>query len=181
MDPNILFTTEDAKPDGSLPFLDTIVLPQPDNSLLTAVYRKPTHKDLYLQWDSHHHLSAKYSVISTLKHRARTVCSNKQLLKEGDHLNKAMNNCKYPTRALNRASIRSKKKSRSKTNNTNKNSNDNNNNKAYIVVPYMKGLHESCKDICRKHGIDMYFKGGNTIKELQAHPRIKIIYYRRVE
>ena len=66
MDPHMQFTTEDAKPDGSLPFLDTIVLPQPDNSLLTSAYRKPTHTDLYLQWDSHHHLSAKYSVINTL-------------------------------------------------------------------------------------------------------------------
>ena len=33
MDPHIYFTTEDAKPDGSLPSLDTIVLMQPDNSL----------------------------------------------------------------------------------------------------------------------------------------------------
>ena len=57
MDPHIQFTTEDAKPDGSLPFLDTIVLIQPDNSLLTSVYRKPTHTDLYLQCDSHHHLA----------------------------------------------------------------------------------------------------------------------------
>ena len=37
MDPHIPFTTEDAKPDGSLPFLDTIVLQQPENSLLTLV------------------------------------------------------------------------------------------------------------------------------------------------
>ena len=42
MDPHIQFTAEDAKPDGSLPFLDTVVLPQSDNSLLTTVYRKPT-------------------------------------------------------------------------------------------------------------------------------------------
>ena len=48
MNPHIQFTTEDAKPDGSLPFLDTIVLPQLDNSLLTSVYRKPTHTNLYL-------------------------------------------------------------------------------------------------------------------------------------
>ena len=59
MDPHIQFTTEDAKPDGSLPFLDTIVLKKPDNFLLTSVYRKLTHTDLYLQWDSHNHLSAK--------------------------------------------------------------------------------------------------------------------------
>ena len=49
MDPHIHLTTEDAKPDGSIPFLDTIVMPQPDHSLLTSVYRKPTYTDLYLQ------------------------------------------------------------------------------------------------------------------------------------
>ena len=37
----------------------------------------------------------------------------------------------------------------------------------------MKGLTESCKNICRKHGIEMYFKGGNTIKELLVHPKDK--------
>ena len=35
IDPYIHFTTEDAKADGSIPFLDTIVMPLPDNSLLT--------------------------------------------------------------------------------------------------------------------------------------------------
>ena len=71
IDPHIQFTTEDTKADGSIPFLDTIVMPQPDNSLLTSVYRKPIHTDLYLHWDSHHHLSAKCSVISTLNTEPR--------------------------------------------------------------------------------------------------------------
>ena len=83
IDPHIQFTTEDSKADGSIPFLDTIVKPQPDNSLLTSVYRKPTHSDLYFHWDSPHHLSAKFSVINTLKHKAKKVCSNHHLLKEG--------------------------------------------------------------------------------------------------
>ena len=170
MDPHIQFTSEDAKPDGSLPFLDTIVLPQPDNSLLTSVYRKPTHTDLYLQWDNHHQLSAKFSVINTLRHRTRTVCSNNQLLKdEEDHLDRALSNCKYPRWALNRANFTIKQKKR--INNNNKNSNTKN--KPYIVVPYMKGLSESCRNICRKHGIEMYFKGANTIRELLVHPRDK--------
>ena len=95
--PNIQFTTEDAKPDGSLPFLDTLIHKQPDNSLSTSVYRKPTHTDLYLQWNSHHHLSAKYCVINTLRHRAKTVCSNHYLLEEEEeHLNRALGNCGYP-------------------------------------------------------------------------------------
>ena len=73
MDPHIHFTAEDAKADGSIPVLDTLVMPQSDYSLFTSVYRKPTHTDLYLQWDSHHHLAAKFSVMNTLKHRAKTV------------------------------------------------------------------------------------------------------------
>ena len=48
IDPHIQFTSEDAKEDGFIPFLDTIVMPQPDGSLLTSAYRKPTHTDLYL-------------------------------------------------------------------------------------------------------------------------------------
>ena len=55
----IRFTVEDNKEDGSIPFLDTIVKPEVDGSLSITVYRKPTHTDQYLQWDSHHHLSAK--------------------------------------------------------------------------------------------------------------------------
>ena len=170
MDPHIHFTTEDAKPDGSLPFLDTIVLIQPDNSLLTSVYRKPTHTDLYLQWDSHHHLSAKYSVINTLRYRAKTVRSNNHLLKEEEeHLNRALSNCRYPAWALNRARMNTM--DNSKKNKTTYNSN--NNKKPYIVVPYMKGLSESCKNICRRHGIEMYFKGANTIRQLLVHPKDK--------
>ena len=97
VDPYMHFTTEDDRTDGSIPFLDTIVMPQPDGSLLTSVYRKPTHTDQYLQWNCHHHLPAKFSVINTLKHGAKTVSSNKHLLKEEeDHLNEALKRCKYP-------------------------------------------------------------------------------------
>ena len=43
IDPNIWFTEEMADQQGSIPFLDTLVLPGPDTTLLTPVYRKPTH------------------------------------------------------------------------------------------------------------------------------------------
>ena len=45
------------------------------------------------------------------------------------------------------------------------------NNKPYIVVPYIQGMGESCKNICRRHGVEMFFKGGNTIKDLLVHPK----------
>ena len=55
------------------------------------------HTDQYLQWDNHHNLAAMYSVISTLIHRARTVCTKPELLnQEIQHLRKALTKCKYP-------------------------------------------------------------------------------------
>ena len=80
---------------------------QPDGSLKTTVYRKPTHTDLDLQWDSHHTIATKYSVVSKLHHRARAVCSNPQLLQnEKEHLQKVLTENKYPAWTLNRVKLK---------------------------------------------------------------------------
>ena len=92
----IRFTVVDNKEDGAISFLDTIFKPEADGGLSITVYRKPTHTDLYLQWDSHHHLSVKYSVINTLTHRAKTVCNKPELFqKEMDKLRKVLSHYKY--------------------------------------------------------------------------------------
>ena len=59
IDPHIQFISEDSKPDGSMTFLDMLIAPTEDCRLNTTVYRKPTHKDMYLKWDSHHPISSK--------------------------------------------------------------------------------------------------------------------------
>ena len=87
----------------AIPFLDTLVKPETDSSLSIKVYCKPTHSDQYLQWDSHHNLSAKYSVIGTLTHRAKAVCTTLELLNEElQHLKEALVRCKYPRWAINK-------------------------------------------------------------------------------
>ena len=83
IDPAIKFTVGSTQGNGAIPFLDTLVTPQADNSLSITVYHKPTHTDQYLQWDSHHSLSAKYSVIGTLTHWAKTVCTGPGASPEG--------------------------------------------------------------------------------------------------
>ena len=57
-DPYIQFTVGPTQ-QGSLPFLDTLVTIEPDNAFSTTVYRKPSHTDQYLHWDSNHHITAK--------------------------------------------------------------------------------------------------------------------------
>ena len=79
-DPHIQFTVDEPTQHGTLPFLDTLVTIESNNTFSTTVYRKPTHTDQYLHWDSNHHITAKESVYNTLAHRAKTVSSKKQSL-----------------------------------------------------------------------------------------------------
>ena len=41
----------------------------------------------------------------------------------------------------------------------------------HIVVSYMEGMGESLKKICRRHGVDMHFKGGRTLKNILVSPK----------
>ena len=84
-----------------MPSMDTIVTPTTDGTLSTGIYRKPTRTELYLQWDSHGHLSTKYSVIGTVTYRAKTVCSTPGLLgKERQHLQEVLMQCKKQKRQM---------------------------------------------------------------------------------
>ena len=177
VDPAIRLTVEDNKEDGSFPFLDTIVKPEADGILSITVYRKATHTDQYLQWDSHHHLSAKFSVIQTLSHRASTVCSKPELLQqEKDHLRKALTKCKYQKWAFNKVEKRLNRSTRQVNDggtNSAQSANNEVKNKGNIVIPHTQGLCESIKKICGRYGIQTHFKGGRTIRNLVVSPKDK--------
>ena len=172
IDPNIQFTSEESREDGSMPFLDMLIIPQEDGTFHTTIYSKPTHTDMYLQWDSQHPISSKYSVVGTLHHRARTVCSNTNLLQqEEEHLQDALTTCKYPNWALNRIKMKVRSNPKKKHKSQNKNTMPENYQQPYLVVPYYQGLSESVKRTCRKYGVQVYFKGGITIKSLLMAPK----------
>ena len=67
---HIQFTVEEEQ-DLYLPFLDVLVI-RHDRTLRTQVYRKPTHIDRYLHFDSHHPQHQKLAVTKTLHDRANT-------------------------------------------------------------------------------------------------------------
>ena len=163
------------------PILYTIVKPEADGNLSITMYRKPTHTDQYPQWDSHHHLSAKFSVIQTLTHSTQTLCNNPGLLhKEKTHLWKALIQCKYPKWALNRVQKRLNKPYKEVTDGPNnqgtagaKLTTYEVETKGHIVIPYTQGLCESIKKICGRYGIQTYFKGSNTTQNLLVSPKDK--------
>ena len=59
--------------DNKLAFLDTAVLREPDSRLTTSMYRKPTHTDQYLAYNSHHPQSVKRSTVKCLYERAKCL------------------------------------------------------------------------------------------------------------
>ena len=76
---HLKFTKEEEE-NNCLPFLDVLVT-RNDGCLETSVYRKTTHTDRLLDFNSYHPLSHKKSVVKSLWNRAINICSNETLLK----------------------------------------------------------------------------------------------------
>ena len=179
-DPHIQFTVEPTQ-QGSLPFLDTLVTIQPDNTFNTTLCRKPTHTDQYLHWDSNHHITAKQSVYNTLTHRAKTVSSTQENLeKELTHIKTALHHCQFPSWALNQWEHKFNQPqppaapaNSNNNNNNNNNSSNSNKYKGTIVVPYMNKTAEKFKRLCKSRGIQVHFKGTNTLRTALGNPKDK--------
>ena len=147
-----------------------------------SLYRKPTHTDQCLQWNSHHHLSATFSVIHTLFHRAQTVCNNPELLhKEKTHLRNTLTQCKYPKwdldnveRKLNKLSSETSDGAYNQETIGAQPATKEVKTKGHIVITYTQGLCESIKKISGRYGIQTYFKGSNTIRNLLVSPKDKV-------
>ena len=148
-----------------------LIIPEQNGTFSIGVYRKPTHTDLYLPWDSNHNLSAKYSVIKTLTHRAHTICSTPKLLQaELNHLEEALGHCKYPKWAIKKVFKQQqlRKENKHKPRTTNKSIK-----RSHIVIPYVPSICESIKNIGKKYGVAVYFKGNRTLKNILLSPKDK--------
>ena len=113
-------------------------------------------------------------MVSTLHHRAKAVCSTQQLLEEEEkHLQKVLTENKYPTWALNRVKNKIKAPTKQELKRRDHANNTKGQNKPYMILPYVRGLSESMKNICKKHGVQVHYRGGNTIKGLLMAPKDK--------
>ena len=95
--PTIHFTMETEK-DNSIPFLDTSVIRDSNGLLTTSVYRKPTHTDQYLAYDSHHPQSVKRGIVKCLYDRAKHLITKPSVIsEEKKHLSSVLVSNGYPS------------------------------------------------------------------------------------
>ena len=45
--------------------------------------------------------------------------------------------------------------------------------RSHIIIPYVPGICESIKNIGKKHGVAVYFKGNRTLKNILVSPKDK--------
>ena len=76
----IKFTLNHEK-DNFIPFLD-VGITKKANRLITNVYRKPTHTQQYINWNSNHPKNLLLGVMKGLIHRAHILCDEKEDLME---------------------------------------------------------------------------------------------------
>ena len=94
--PTIRFTME-AEKDGKIAFLDTLMHRESDGRLTTTVYRKATHTDQYLAYNSHHPRSVKRGVVKCLYDRAHHIVTQPNgKVSERQHLASAHVSNGYP-------------------------------------------------------------------------------------
>ena len=71
----------DLEKEGFLPFLD-VGITKSKGMLVMKVYRKPTHTQQYIHWDSNHPKNMLLGVMKGLIHRAHVLCDLKEDLLE---------------------------------------------------------------------------------------------------
>ena len=167
---HIQFTLE-MEDNNSLPFLDVRLHHQPDGSILTSVYRKPTHTDRYLDFSSHHPLEHKRSVVTTLFSRANSLTSTMlQRMDEESHLSRKLKTNGYPQRFIRK---QQGDKRTSKPDEPRKEP------KASITLPYVQGLSEPIRRMLEEADIRVRFKPNTTLRKLLIKPKDPLPVERR--
>ena len=168
IDPAIKFTREE-EINNSLAMLDTLST-RKDRKLTFTVYRKPTHTDQSLQFDSNQPLQHKLGVIRTLHHRCQTLCSNEDLkLAEIEHLKKVLSVSGYTKSAWETAT-----KSSSPDSPLSRDTTSSVPNKGSITLPYVGPATDAVARNIRKTGVKVHIKPANTIRSKLVHPKDKI-------
>ena len=158
--PSIRFTME-TESDNRIAFLDTLVHRDTDGRLATTVYRKPTHTDQYLAYDSHHPQSVKRGIVKCLYDRASRIVTKPQCTAlEKQHVASALVSNGYPRSFLNRVSKKKKVPTEEPAQY-----------KSTVVLPFVSSISRQLRRHLEKHNIRAVFKSDTTIRNQLVHPK----------
>ena len=159
--------SQESPVDGKLAFLDTCVHILEDGGTKVTVYRKPTHTDQYLGFESHHPLEHKRSVVRTLLHRVKTIVSTQQDQRsEKEHVLEALRANGYKNWMFN---IPQKPLPLPTT--TTEGADTTAAYRRSIGIPYCRGLSEHLQRIFKSHNIQVYHQPWNTLHSMLVHPK----------
>ncbi len=89
--------TDEREKDSQITCLNVLIVRKEDGNVKLLVYRKPSHTDQYLSFNSHHLFHQKLGVIRTLLDRCQnTVTDDKDKEIEEIHITEALQRCGYP-------------------------------------------------------------------------------------
>ncbi|XP_021355973.1 uncharacterized protein LOC110452036 [Mizuhopecten yessoensis] len=99
---NIKSTCEE-ETNGTVPFLDTLLVKKEGGTVKVLVYRKKTHTDQHLNFKSLHPLHQKLGVVRILLNRCDIIVKEQQYKTQKQfHIARAMRSCAYPEWAIKR-------------------------------------------------------------------------------
>ena len=160
--PSIRFTME-TENNNKLAFLDSAVSREPDGRLTTSVYRKPTHTDQYLAYDSHHPQSVKRGIVKCLYERAKRLVTKPSVIsEEKKHLSSVLVSNGYPFSFLQKLT---------KTGRPNDSTKPAIEFKATAVLPYVKGVSEQLRRSLQQQGVRAVFKSETTLRSHLVRPK----------
>ena len=169
--PSIQFIME-IEEDRKIPFLDVLVV-KDSGRIRTEVYRKPTHTDRYLHYQSYHPQHIKTGIIRTLIRRSEQICNTAEAADhERRHLIQVFQSNGYPTafiqRAMNPKRTSTKDKQAAPL--------------ATISIPYIKGTSERIRRCLSRVDIQVTFRSRATMRSLlmRVRPRRSPLEYKGV-
>ena len=136
------------------------------------MYRKITHTDQYLNFQSHHPLHQKLGVVRTLLDRAEAVIKNEDDQNaEITHIENALSKCGYPKWSL--KTVKRKMKEKGKAKKKNKET-QHSTEKKIVSLPYIKGTTEQLIKVFKKYNTTVAVTPGTTLRRELVHPKDKI-------
>ena len=154
---SIKFTHKPEK-NGQIPFLDTLITRRKDGSIKLLVYRKATHTDQYLSFQSHHPLQHKLAVIRTLLERNDSIATEGEDSKQKkEHTRTALHTCGYPDWAKKRVKEQMNRKKAIRKDISRK-AKAQEKSRGVVTVPYVHSFTEKIQRIFTKHRVATVLK-----------------------